>query len=84
MASLQLESTVASLQRGDVVNRYLDLNMKTVLETLGTNNDFLVVTLQVAEEFSRPRLGKPVRYISLLLHRSLSARRLKTNRGIDL
>jgi len=56
--ALQQASTMESLRHSNIIAQYLELHMKAIIDTLGTNSNFIARTLRVAEEFSRTVAGK--------------------------
>jgi len=66
--ALQRASTVENLRHGTIISQYLELHMRAIIETLGTNNKFIATTLRVAEEFSRPAGGKRKPMLRNALH----------------
>ncbi|KAK0744961.1 hypothetical protein B0T21DRAFT_408025 [Apiosordaria backusii] len=57
--AIQRLSTLEDLKSLKVLAQYLELHIETIIDTLGTNNNFIATTLRVAEKYSRPERSKP-------------------------
>lgn len=66
--ALQQGSTVEKLRHSTIIAQYLELHITAIIDTLGTNNNFIAATLRVAEMFSRPVGGKRKPMLRNALH----------------